>query len=181
MVSCLFSDQNFVSVFSFLLVYKCAFHLISPSFTRRNNIRWAVLIIFSKDSITTSAKLEEELTNCGEESLTVSWLRRFVAGLTACQSMWNLWWTKWHWDRFFFEFDSFSLSVSLHRGSPYSCIISGTNSRPVCGRNSETTITRVHSWKTNSYSVCKKIRALWVRKVHCRFQKSPQLDCSEPI
>jgi hypothetical protein len=27
--------------------------------------------------------------------------------------MWDLWWTKWHWDRFFTEFFSFSLSVSL--------------------------------------------------------------------
>jgi hypothetical protein len=26
-------------------------------------------------------------------------------------STWNLWWTKWHWDRFFSEFFSFPLSV----------------------------------------------------------------------
>jgi hypothetical protein len=31
------------------------------------------------------------------------------------QSMWDLWWTKWHWDRFFPEY--FPLSVSFHRCS----------------------------------------------------------------
>jgi hypothetical protein len=24
------------------------------------------------------------------------------------QSMWNLWWTKWHWDRFFSDYFGFS-------------------------------------------------------------------------
>jgi hypothetical protein len=33
------------------------------------------------------------------------------------QSMWDLWWTKWHWDRFFPEYFGFSLSISFHRGS----------------------------------------------------------------
>jgi hypothetical protein len=31
--------------------------------------------------------------------------------------MWDLWWTKWHWDRFFLEFFGFPLSVSFHRCS----------------------------------------------------------------
>jgi hypothetical protein len=31
--------------------------------------------------------------------------------------MWNLWWTKWHWDGFFPECFGFPLSVSFHRGS----------------------------------------------------------------
>jgi hypothetical protein len=31
--------------------------------------------------------------------------------------MWDLWWTKWHWDRFFSEYFGFPLSVSLHRCS----------------------------------------------------------------
>jgi hypothetical protein len=35
----------------------------------------------------------------------------------ARMSMWDLWWTKWHWERFFFEFFGFPLSVSFHRGS----------------------------------------------------------------
>jgi hypothetical protein len=25
--------------------------------------------------------------------------------------MWDLWWTKWHWDRFFSEFFGFTLSI----------------------------------------------------------------------
>jgi hypothetical protein len=36
------------------------------------------------------------------------------------QSVWDLWWTKWHWDRFFSEFFGFPLSVSFHRRSPNS-------------------------------------------------------------
>jgi hypothetical protein len=31
--------------------------------------------------------------------------------------MWDLWWTKWHWDRFFSEYFAFLLSISLHRCS----------------------------------------------------------------
>jgi hypothetical protein len=31
--------------------------------------------------------------------------------------MWDLWWEKWHWDRFFFDFFGFSISVLFHRGS----------------------------------------------------------------
>jgi hypothetical protein len=38
------------------------------------------------------------------------------------QSVWDLWWIKWHWDRFFFEFISFPLSVLFHCGSPYTYI-----------------------------------------------------------
>jgi hypothetical protein len=33
------------------------------------------------------------------------------------QSMWDLWWTKWHWDRFFPKYFGFSLSISFHRCS----------------------------------------------------------------
>jgi hypothetical protein len=31
--------------------------------------------------------------------------------------MWDLWWTKWHWDRFFPECFGFPLTVSFHRCS----------------------------------------------------------------
>jgi hypothetical protein len=31
--------------------------------------------------------------------------------------MWDLWWTKWHWDRFFSEYFGFPLSISFHRCS----------------------------------------------------------------
>jgi hypothetical protein len=33
------------------------------------------------------------------------------------QSMWDLWRTKWHWDRFFPEYVGFPLSISFHRHS----------------------------------------------------------------
>jgi hypothetical protein len=31
--------------------------------------------------------------------------------------MWGLWWTKWHWYRFFSEYFGFPLSISFHRCS----------------------------------------------------------------
>jgi hypothetical protein len=45
--------------------------------------------------------------------------------------MWDLWHTKWPWDRFISEFFGFSLSISFHCGSPYSYITWGMNNRPV--------------------------------------------------
>jgi hypothetical protein len=38
-------------------------------------------------------------------------------------SIWDLWWTEWHWDGFLFEFFGFLLSVSFHRDSPCSHIV----------------------------------------------------------
>jgi hypothetical protein len=31
--------------------------------------------------------------------------------------MWDLWWTKWHWNRFFSEYFGFPLSFPFHRCS----------------------------------------------------------------
>jgi hypothetical protein len=31
--------------------------------------------------------------------------------------MWDLWWTKWQWDRIFLEYFGFPLSISFHRCS----------------------------------------------------------------
>jgi hypothetical protein len=80
----------------------------------------------------------------GTNMEVVPWLRRLVAGLPPrnpksrpCQFMWDLLWVKWHWERFFSEFFGLTLSVSFHRGSSYSFIISEVNSRPVVSRNSE--------------------------------------------
>jgi hypothetical protein len=47
------------------------------------------------------------------------------------------WHTKWHWNRVFSEFFGFPLSISFHRGSPYSYITLGMNNRSVGGRSSE--------------------------------------------
>jgi hypothetical protein len=52
--------------------------------------------------------------------------------------MWDLWWTKWHWDRFFSEFFDFPLSISFHLGSPNSYIIWGMDNTPVADSNYET-------------------------------------------
>jgi hypothetical protein len=54
------------------------------------------------------------------------------------QTMWDLSWTKWHWDRFLVRVRRFSLSVSFHRVCIRSCIIWRTNNRPVSGRSSQT-------------------------------------------
>jgi hypothetical protein len=53
----------------------------------------------------------------------VPWLRRLAAGLPPRRPrfdpgsvhMWDLWWTKWHWDRFFSEYFGFPLLISFHR------------------------------------------------------------------
>jgi hypothetical protein len=39
--------------------------------------------------------------------------------------MWDLWWTKWHWNRFFPEYFSFTQSVSFHL-----CSITRTSEEP---------------------------------------------------
>jgi hypothetical protein len=63
------------------------------------------------------------------------WLRpashRGGLGSLPGQCMWELWWTKWHWDRFFSEIFSFRLSISFYCGSPCSYITWGMNNRPV--------------------------------------------------
>jgi hypothetical protein len=41
------------------------------------------------------------------------------------QSMWDLWWTKWHWDRFFSVFFCFPLSRSFHHCSIFTHVSSG--------------------------------------------------------
>jgi hypothetical protein len=49
--------------------------------------------------------------NEGEGNVRLS--HRGGPGSIPGQSMWDLWWTKWHWDRFFPEFFGFPLSVSF--------------------------------------------------------------------
>jgi hypothetical protein len=38
-------------------------------------------------------------------------------GLIQGPSVWNLWWTKWQWDRFHSKCFGFPLSVSFHQWS----------------------------------------------------------------
>jgi hypothetical protein len=51
--------------------------------------------------------------------------------------MWDLWWTKWYWDRFFSEVFGCLLSISFHRGSQ-THIIWGMNNMSISGSSSET-------------------------------------------
>jgi hypothetical protein len=46
-----------------------------------------------------------------------------VEACVRARSMWDLWWTKWHWDRFLSELFGFLLLISLLRECPYSYII----------------------------------------------------------
>jgi hypothetical protein len=52
------------------------------------------------------------------------------------QSMWSLWWTKWHWDRFS---PSASVTPANHRSTNFSIIIiiRGWHNRPIGGRSAE--------------------------------------------
>jgi hypothetical protein len=52
--------------------------------------------------------------------------------------MWDLWWSKWHWDRFLSEFFRFTVAISFHCGCPYSYIIWGMKNIAVAGRSLET-------------------------------------------
>jgi hypothetical protein len=47
--------------------------------------------------------------------------RPLTAEAWVSQSMWNLWWTKWHSDRLFSKFFGFPLSISFCRIFSYSC------------------------------------------------------------
>jgi hypothetical protein len=67
----------------------------------------------------------------------------------------------WHWDRVFEELLDFPLSISFHRGSPYSYISWGMNNRPdgrprvAPSTGITTTLIYQHSlkglWKTNAH------------------------------
>jgi hypothetical protein len=61
-----------------------------------------------------------------------------VTGSRLAHSMWDLWWTEWHWDRFFSEFFGFSLSISFHRGSPNVYSNWEMNNRPAGSHSSQT-------------------------------------------
>jgi hypothetical protein len=57
--------------------------------------------------------------------LTPSSGRSSGPGSRPDHTMWDLWWTKWHWDRFYSESFGFPLSVSFHRCSIFIRISSG--------------------------------------------------------
>jgi hypothetical protein len=52
-------------------------------------------------------------------------VRRRLFTAEAGQSMWDLWWTKWHWDKLLSELFSFPLSVSFHRCSIFTHVSCG--------------------------------------------------------
>jgi hypothetical protein len=52
------------------------------------------------------------------------------------QSMWDLCWTKWHWDRFFSELFGIPVNIIPPLLHIHSCIIWGLDYGPVSGRSS---------------------------------------------
>jgi hypothetical protein len=68
------------------------------------------------------------------QSTSHSWGLGSVSGQSIC----DLWWTRWQWDRLLSEFFDFSRSVPLHCGSSYLSVNSWMDDRPVGGRSSET-------------------------------------------
>jgi hypothetical protein len=46
-----------------------------------------------------------------------NWIGRGGTSSNPDRSMWDLWWAKWHWDKFFSEYFGFPLSISFHRCS----------------------------------------------------------------
>jgi hypothetical protein len=46
-------------------------------------------------------------------------------GSCPCQSMWDLWWRKWQWERFPSESFCFPLSILFHRCSIFTHVSSG--------------------------------------------------------
>ena len=61
------------------------------------------------------------------------------------QSMWDLWWTKWQWDRFFSQYIGFPLSVSLHQFSYQKDKRAKPGNRSKCNALSEMMIMMIFS------------------------------------
>jgi hypothetical protein len=83
-------------------------------------------------------------------------LRRLVAASHRSGpgwSMWDLWWTKWHWDKFFSKFFSFPCqcysTMALHTH-----IIWGMNNRPTGSCSSQT---EVLSYQHEQHHCCRQL------------------------
>jgi hypothetical protein len=58
--------------------------------------------------------------------------------------MWDMWWTKWHWDRLFSEFFCFSLPVFSTMDIHTHNISSGVKNMPFFGSSSKTLIHHIY-------------------------------------
>jgi hypothetical protein len=101
------------------------------------------------------------------------------------QSMWDLWWSKWHWVTVFCEFFCFPLSVSFHCDSPYSRIIWGWTIGSGGGHSSETS-SHLISMNTSvvhlasvaaACELSKQDPVLCSNHVWCVFQVAANADC----
>jgi hypothetical protein len=54
------------------------------------------------------------------------------ADLCLDQATWDLWWKKWHWDRFYSELYGFPLSVLFNSGCPCSYTVKLLSIVPAC-------------------------------------------------
>jgi hypothetical protein len=85
-----------ISKINLLLLFMEIIHVYSENNTRHINTKCTVILIVR----------------------AVPWLRRLVTDLSLLslwsrfgQSMWDLWWKKWQWDRFFCEFLRFPFNI----------------------------------------------------------------------
>jgi hypothetical protein len=92
------------------------------------------LSLFSED-VRVMYHFLSQVRNFQHTTVTVSysiWSEgRGGLGSSLGQSMWDFWWAECNWDRLSSEFFDFTLSVSFHRGSPYSYNICGMNGSSV--------------------------------------------------
>jgi hypothetical protein len=76
------------------------------------------------------------------------WLPTAVNRVHIWAGMWGLWWTKWHWGRFF---PSTLVSPANHHSTNFSIIIitRGSHNRPIDGRSAKWTQLNSTSHYTN--------------------------------
>jgi hypothetical protein len=87
------------------------------------------------------------------QQLLLAHIRYAGLGSRPVQYVWDLWWTKWQWDRFSSEFFGLFLSIASRRGSLsiYHPGGRGVNNRPVGGLISETEYQAINMNNNNDH------------------------------
>jgi hypothetical protein len=68
--------------------------------------------------------------------------------------MWDLWWTKWHWERVFSESFGFPLSISFHRCSILTRVSPGGWTRGLLGAQFHRDIVSLHRNSVTTRELC---------------------------
>jgi hypothetical protein len=77
-------------------------------------VAWCILLVICMNVITMHGHLN---IKCTYNALLLLCYPRLSLNIPSFpdQSMWDLWWTKWHWDRFDSKYCYFLISVSFHQ------------------------------------------------------------------